>query len=132
MLLRPGTLSDIPDIERIARQYHDELGFVRRISLERAVNHGELLVAECAAAIVGYVEWHNCQDGWSTVYSVAVDKAHVCQGIGINLLWKVPRPVRLKCPVDSKANTFYSHNGFELLHVEAGRKRALNHWIFTV
>lgn len=120
---------DLPAIERIARVFPQELGWVRRVALQDALARGTLLVARWSGAVAGYCEYRARRDGWRTIYSVAVQAQG--QGIGRALVNAVGAPVRLKCPVDSGANAFYRAIGFSLISVDPGRERALNVWIYT-
>lgn len=115
----------------MADRHRRELGFVRRPALRDAIDRGGLLVT-CAAT--GFCHYRRRRDGWSTVYEVVSER----RGSGRALLDAVPRPVRLKCPVDLAANGFYQHLGGSLVGVESGppagapggRRRALNVWTF--
>jgi ribosomal protein S18 acetylase RimI-like enzyme len=121
--------ADIPAIEKIARQFKSELGFVMRVKLKQQIEKRELYIAEYGREIVGFVNWHRCRDGVSTVYEIAVAKHRQGERIGAALLESVPKPIRLKCTVDNqKANDFYEDFGMTLLRVEEGRKRPLNIW----
>ncbi|HRF95456.1 MAG TPA: hypothetical protein PLZ51_09685, partial [Aggregatilineales bacterium] len=63
----------------------------------------------------------------STIYEIAAHKDYQHLGIGRNLLWSVPTPVRLKVTQDNKhANTFYQSLNMRLTGTEQGRKRPLN------
>lgn len=119
---------DIPTIKRIAQQYRHELGFVNRGVLLESMERRNLLVAVSGGIVVGFVNYRACRDGWSTVYEIAVDKAHRGRRIGAGLLAGVPRPIRLKCPVDNASNQFYEAQGFSCIGSEDGKKRRLNIW----
>lgn len=121
-----ATGDDVLAIERIARAYSQELGWVRRVALQEALAHSTLLVARWSGTVAGYCEYRVRRDGWRTIYSVAVQ----AQGLGIGraLVDAVGAPVRLKCPVDSAANGFYRAMRFTLVATEPGKKRALNVW----
>lgn len=126
--IRQATEIDIPAIQRIAYQYHDELGRVMRPSLQRGVEKRELHIAEYTGQVVGFVNWHKRRDGWSTIYEIAVDKSHKLKHIGSSLVNAVPSPRRLKCTVDNPANEFYKRLGMNNVRVEDGRKRQLKVW----
>jgi GNAT superfamily N-acetyltransferase len=126
MMIRYALVADIPAVQGIARQHSKMLGFVRRASLERAIDKRELFVANLDGKIAGFVNWHARRDGWSTIYELATDKACQGQGVGRALLYAVPCPIRLKCTVDNPANRFYVNAGMNLARVEQGKKRALN------
>lgn len=115
-------------VKKIANQYRLELGYVMVPALRDAVERGELLVWEANGRIFGFVNYRTRRDGWHTVYEVAVDKPFRGTEIGRELIEAVPHPIRLKCPVDNKANGFYRHLGFECVATEQGRKRMLHLW----
>lgn len=128
-MLRYGLEEDIGAIQGIAWKYRDELGYVRKQSLQRAINLRELVVATHKGRIVGFVNFHARRDGWQTVYEIAVHPDWRELNIGKALLAAVPKPVRLKCTVDNKANAFYEAQGMCFERREQGRKRALNVWV---
>lgn len=123
-----ATIDDIPAIQKIARQFGNELGFVMRVSLERAVAKSELHVAKNPDGdVIGFVNWHRLKKGTSTIYEIAVNSDYQKLGVGRNLLWSVPCPIRLKVTIDNdKANAFYQHLNMQLIDTEQGRKRPLN------
>lgn len=126
--IRQAMTEDIPAIKRIADSYRKEIGFVLKPALEDAVTRGSLLVADDGMAIVGFCNYRSCRDGWHTIYEIAVHEGLKDREIGRRLLDEVPRPIRLKCPVDNPANAFYQRQGFTLADVVQGKKRQLNVW----
>ncbi len=119
--------ADLPHIQRIARQYRNELGFVMNVSLKESITRGNLLVGIFDGAIVGFVNYRACRDGWRTIYEIAIDKTMRGRGLARGLIASVPTPIRLKTTTDNAAaNKFYLSNGFNLVRTEAGRKRELN------
>lgn len=128
-MIRHANLDDLSTIETTTRQYPDELAFVRWVALIRDLYRHELFVAEIDSQVVGFVRWHACRDGWSTIYDLGVDRDFTQRGIGRALLYAVPCPIRLKCTADNeRANRFYQHAGMTLAGTESGRKRPLNVW----
>lgn len=133
MMIRYATPLDMDAINAIARMYPHELAFVRRVSIQRAIDALEAFVAEVEGEVVGFVLWHARRDGWQTVYDLAVHPDHTGAGIGRALLYAVPAPVRLRCPVDNAAaNRFYAGAGLVLAEVVPGKNRALNVWELRV
>jgi len=131
--IRWAVEGDLPAIKKIANQYKTELGFVMLQSLRRAITKNELYVAEYGQRVVGFCNWHRCQDGWTTIYEVAVDKTRRGEQIGRALVETVPLPRRLKCTRDNdRANRFYKHIGGEIVALEQGRKRMLYRWQWKV
>lgn len=131
--IRRGTADDMTACDRIARQYDDELAFVRRDGLLKRAAQGRLHVAEVDGLIRGFVEYNTPTRGvnkrWNVVYHIAVERGWSGYSIGRNLLYSVPCPIRLKCTTDNTtANRFYEGAGMRLAAMEQGRKRALNVW----
>ena len=130
--IRRGTPQDADACQQLTRQYREWFPFVMRSSLIEAAERGSLHVAEVDGIFAGFVSFRACQDGWQTVYEIAVDSAFTGTGVGRNLLYSVPTPIRLKCPVDNTAsNQFYANAGMMLSHVEDA-KRPLNIWHMRV
>lgn len=126
--LRYATEADIPRVKQIADQYKQEVGKVLPIYLREAIGRLELIVAEERKQIVGFVNYHVCRDGWTTVREIAVAREARGAKHGAALLGAVPGNVRLKAPCDNQSNTFYEHEGFKFIGIEPGRKRWLNVW----
>lgn len=127
--LRWAKPDDISAIDRIARQYPAELGWVRKAALQDAMARGTLWVAVHEGRVCGYIEYRTRKDGGHTVYSIAVDRALRGRGVGRALMSIPVGPVRLKCPVDNPANGFYAALGYGYAGREAGRVRELERWI---
>jgi hypothetical protein len=131
--IRKATPADVAACDRIARAYKSELGFVRRDKLTKSASKGLLHVGEIDGVVRGFVEYNTptrgANRGYSVVYHLATERGWGGYGIGRNLLYSVPTPIRLKCTVDnSTANTFYAGAGMRLTATEPGKKRALNVW----
>jgi GNAT superfamily N-acetyltransferase len=129
--IRVATAADLSACKKIADQHRAALPYVRRVSLEREMKKGEVFVADQAGEVVGFVRWYTRRDGWHTIHEIGVRKGRQGNGIGHALLYAVPCPIRLKCPVDLPANTFYRNAGMELIGVEpAARPR--NIWVLHI
>lgn len=124
--IRHATKNDIDTINKIARQYRDELGYVSKIEMRTAIESKSLHVACVDHCVVGYVLFYRRRDGWQTIYSIAVDKVITGASVGRNLLYSVPCPIRLKVTVDNPANGFYQRAGMQFMKNVAGKKRSLN------
>jgi len=75
--INEATMIHLEQVQRIARSHKNELGFVMRVSLERAIAKRELTVIEVFGdGVVAFANWHKRRDGWVTVYEIAVDKSH--------------------------------------------------------
>lgn len=122
--VRPATASDLDWVKRMADRHRREVGFVLRPALADAIERGELLVGIGAS---GFCHWHARRDGWHTVYELVSEAA----GTGRALLAAVPRPLRLKCPLDLPANEFYVRCGATWLGTQPGKRRPLNVWQWT-
>ncbi len=67
--IRPAQADDLDTIKALADAERAALGFVRRPALAEAITHGEMLAAERAGEVVGFVEFHRRRDGQVTLYS---------------------------------------------------------------
>lgn len=125
--IRYATTDDAQHCQQIARQHRDVLPFVSLPQLRACVAKRELFVAELDGAVVGFVSWHARRDGWQTIYDLAVAQEAQGLGIGRNLLYAVPTPVRLKVTQDNaRAITFYEQAGMIRASEETSRNgRAL-------
>lgn len=137
--IRAAVADDAPVIARLLRAqekaHKGSLGGVHYPSLRESVRKGWVHVGLFGDEIVGSVEYYRRQDGWQTVYQLAVDPRYEGLGIGRNLLYSVDCPVRLKCPVTvnggdaNPANTFYANAGMRLAATDTTRTgKALNVW----
>lgn len=126
--IRFAVENDLTGIKKIASQHSKQLGYVMLPALRESIQRRNLVVAESDGNIAGFVNYRACQDGWQTVYEIAVDRTRHGEHIGAGLLATVPLPVRLKCTVDNAANDFYAAQGFECVGIENGRVRRLNVW----
>lgn len=124
--IRRATSEDVNRIIAISRQYRDELGFVQKVALCERISRKTVLVTELDGYICGFVDYYARLDGWQTVRHLAVDKHFIGQGIGRQLLYAIPCPIRLKVTVDNPANSFYAGAGMQYIRTEPGKKRPLN------
>lgn len=127
MTICKATISDIDHIKQVASRYKKELGFILRPALVDAVKRGELLYSPLGA----FCHWHRRRDNVSVIYEICVPDEARGQGLGRAMVDQLPRPIRLKCPVDNESNGFYRHLGFELVTTEPGKKRELNVWLLS-
>ena len=110
--VRRGTEADADACYRIAiRQPRGTLPKLYRVHFADSARKKELHVAVSDKQVVGFARFHMRRDGWTTLYDLAVDPDHQGGGMGRNLLYSVPAPTRLKCPVSSSANRFYANCG---------------------
>ncbi len=134
VIIRLAKSQDISSVKRIADAHRVELGFVMRPTLELAVAHDWLLVAEQDGNIVGFCNYRHCTRvaGRTTIYEIVVSSPH--QGIGRQLITAIIQDalqrnqsyLHLKCVQGLDANTFYAKMGFALVGIDEGKKRSLN------
>jgi GNAT superfamily N-acetyltransferase len=143
--IRRGTADDVAACDRIARQQEkaqpSSLGWVMKQSY--TANNHTFHVGEVDGIIRGFVLFSTPTRGknksWHVVHALAVQPGWEGWGIGRNLLYSVPTPIRLKCPQTvgktpraNPANAFYRNAGMQLAGTEAGKHRALNVWELKV
>mgnify|MGYP002623878671 CR=1 FL=1 len=125
-MVRKATLQDIDAIKKIADKYIKEIGFVLKPALEESCKKGTLLVYECENIVVGFCNYHHRRDGINVIYEICVSDNFRHKGIAKELINNIPKPIRLKCPVDNESNNFYKHIGAKLVEIVPGKKRDLN------
>jgi len=133
-MIRRACVDDIDWIKRLADEHRDELGFVIRSEIERAVSKAEVFVEP----EIGFVVFHHRRDSQTTLYLIAVREKR--KGIGKALVMAVIDDARrkgkefiqLKCPVNLPANEFYKRLGFVLERVDEGKRRKLNVWRYYI
>lgn len=135
--IRPGTPADAELCQQMTRQHRNAFPFVTLPSLRECAERGGLFIAVIEGIPAGFVSFRACRDGWQTIYELCVLPEWEGLGVGRALLYAVPCPIRLKCPVDLKANGFYSNAGMMLERVETERhgktlSRPLNIWHMRV
>lgn len=127
--LRYATSQDAERCQQIARQHRQWLPFVMLPQLRESASKREMLVGVLDNQIVGFSRYHQCRDGFTTLYDLAVDNAVQGMGIGRALLHATPAPIRLKCTSDNPANSFYEHSGMAMADTETTRTgRLLNRY----
>ncbi|HIE11921.1 MAG TPA: GNAT family N-acetyltransferase [Desulfotomaculum sp.] len=129
---------DLAAAKAIADCYKNELGFVRRATLEKAISQGRMIVARKREdrSILGFVHFCCTRQGHVSIYEIAVHPNWRGRGLGRILVDAVTNEarkekieaLRLKCPVDLPANGFYARLGFVRTMVEDGKHRALAVW----
>lgn len=131
--IRRGGVSDAEACQKMTRQHPKSFPFVMLASLRECAERGALHIAYIEGIMVGFVSYRARRDGWHTIYELCVDESWHGQGVGRALLYSVPTPIRLKCPVDLEAsNRFYRGAGMELDSVDTSKARALNIWTMRV
>lgn len=140
VVVRKATPADLDAIKIIADAHRHELGFVLRPALAESIGRDEVLVAENHQGLIGFVEYHHRRDTQTTLYHVAVIPRYRRQGIGRMLVNALcveaeslgKRMIRLKCPADLPARSFYACLGFEMLKEEQGNGRPLLIWSLSL
>lgn len=142
--IRAARENDLPIIAALTRaqerRHAGALGAPHYPSLRKAIAEARLHVGVLeGVGVVGHVEYYRRQDGWQTIYSLAVDPRYEGLSIGRNLLYSVECPIRLKCPQAvnggdaNPANAFYQRMGLCLTGTDATRKgKALNVWTLPI
>ena len=137
-------MSHLLAAKRLADQYKHELGFINRAILQKAIEARLLLIAplrsEQSDDLAGLVHFYVRRDHIITLYSIAVAPAYQGQGWGrqlFNALINEARArkkseIRLKCPSELSANTFYEHLGLQRVACETGKHRSLNVWVYAL
>lgn len=130
--------------KRLADQYKQELGFINRAILQKAIEAQSLLVAplqnEQSGDLAGLVHFYVRRDHIITLYSIAVAPAYKSRGWGRQLFGALiaeartrqKSEIRLKCPAELPANAFYEHLGLQKVACETGKHRPLNVWVYTL
>lgn len=130
--------------KHLADQYKQELGFINRAILQKAIETQSLLVAalqgEQGSDLAGLVHFYARRDHIITLYSIAVAPAYQKRGLGRQLFTALineartrqKSEIRLKCPAELASNGFYEHLGLQRLACEAGKHRPLNIWTYTL
>lgn len=134
--LRRAVEQDVAGIDRILRQAGDVFGFVPRVVLARAINDGEMIVAEAHGAVVGAIRWHHRRDGATTIHEVVVAADWRGIGVGAALVAAVrasaaargQATIRARCPSGAQANGWYRATGWEHAGTTPGRVRSLEEW----
>ena len=125
-MVRLATLQDIDAIKKIADKHTKEIGFVLRPALSEHCNKKTLLIYETDGEVVGFCNYHHRRDDINVIYEICVLDNYRNKGIAKQLIDNVPKPIRLKCPVDNESNKFYIHIGARLVETVSGKKRDLN------
>ena len=128
-IIQNATLDDIDGIKAIADKYQNEIGFVLRPALEKAVLNNSLIVAKKDNKVLAFCNYNNRKaDGVNVIYEICTDYKYRGNGIAKKIINSMKKPIILKCPIDNESNNFYAAIGFELKDVEQGKKRQLNVW----
>lgn len=136
VLVRPGLESDIDWLKSLVDKHKKELGFVRRGSLFESIKKGHLIIAETQEENAGFVQFHHRRDGQTTIHNIIVTNTQRGNGVGKELIRHLAAQsralgqsrIKLKCPVNLDANSFYQSAGFTLSAQEPGKIRSLNIW----
>jgi ribosomal protein S18 acetylase RimI-like enzyme len=139
--------------KRLADRFKRELGFLNRMTLQKAiesqcvlvilqpVQDGKLAVTrQEEPEVVGMVHFYLRRDQTVTLYNIVVAQAYQKRGLGRSLFTALVKMVeksgktqiRLKCPAELPANQFYQRLGLELVEEEPGKRRPLNIWSYRL
>jgi ribosomal protein S18 acetylase RimI-like enzyme len=144
LTVRRAEMTHLLAAKRLADQYKQELGFINRAILEKAIEAQSLLIAplsnEQTSDLAGLIHFYVRRDHIITLYSIAVAPTYQRQGLGRQLFaalinearMRQKSEIRLKCPVELPANAFYKHLGLQQTACETGKHRPLNIWTYTL
>lgn len=132
-VLRPASVADLADVERVERDCFPERGYSSSVLRQFFDLHGELLFvveSSCTCGSVGYAlgGLSSLQPGSAWILSVAVSSPWRRRGAGRMLMLKLlgtlselsVTSVRLTVhPVNSAALAFYASLGFVAVHEES-------------
>ena len=135
--------------KQLSDLHKNELGFVNRAILKKAIAAHELLVAlypeppneaEHKIDIAGFAHFYLRRDSIMTLYSIVVNREYQGKGLGRQLFGALINEARergknqiyLKCPSELPANLFYERLGLEILRVDEGKHRPLNVWVYSI
>ena len=138
----------------LADKHKHELGFINQAILRKAIEANSLFVVpllvdnaklervavETEAELAGFVHFYVRGDSVVTLYSIVVAETYRHVGIGRQLFEELVRvatargktEIRLKCPAELAANTFYKRLGLRIACIETGKHRPLNVWTYTI
>ncbi|MFL5624717.1 MAG: GNAT family N-acetyltransferase, partial [Ktedonobacteraceae bacterium] len=138
----------------LADKHKRELGFINQAILRKAIEANSLLIVpllidtakleqvavETEAALAGFVHFYVRRDSVVTLYSIVVAETYRHLGMGRRLFEELvsiayahgKTEIRLKCPAELAANTFYERLGLRVACVETGKHRPLNVWTYTI
>lgn len=141
LFVRPAELRDVPFCKAIADANREALGFIVAATFVDAIRRNQLLVAESAGEVIGFVRYNHRVRGVETaLYDICVASVAQFQGVGRSLVAALSESCRLhkrhtiiaRCPEDLPANAFYARLGFQRIAVEPGRRRRLVLWQLTL
>lgn len=141
VFVRPAELRDIPFCKAIADANREALGFIVAAAFADAICRNQLLVAESAEEVVGFVRYnHRVRGAETALYDICVASVARLQGVGRSLVAALSELCRLherntiiaRCPEDLPSNAFYARLGFQRITVEPGRRRRLVLWRLTL
>jgi GNAT superfamily N-acetyltransferase len=138
----------------LADKHKRELGFINQAILRKAIEANSMLVAplladatkleqaavETESTLAGFVHFYVRCDSVVTLYSIVVSESYRHVGVGRRLFEELVNvahargktEIRLKCPAELAANTFYERLGLRVTCVETGKHRPLNVWTYTL
>jgi GNAT superfamily N-acetyltransferase len=129
---------DIPEIKSIADTHRRELGFVLKAAFVDSAHRKAILVARNQAngELVGFVHFRHRRDKCTKVYQICVRAPYRRAGVGKALLGALGQDsievgsvvLKLHCPEDLSANSFYAALGFAEEPTLDGRRRKLRTW----
>ena len=130
MYIRQGKLEELDEIYKLYRRNGKYFGWVMKIDVIDCINKKTLLVCIDNDKIIGFCKYLiRKKDLVCVIHEIVVDEQHKGKGIGTQFIDKLPRPIKLKCPVKFESNKFYEHYGFRLVNTYTNKKGTdINEW----
>ncbi|MCI0456378.1 MAG: GNAT family N-acetyltransferase, partial [Gemmataceae bacterium] len=138
VITKPTASVLVDAVKCLADSHRDELGFHTRQSYMDSVQRGELIIATAGRRVVGFVRFHKRRDCVATIYEIATAPELRRKGVARRLLAAVVaecrranmRMLKLSCPAELSANTFYETVGFVRTSPRSrpGKLRPLIEW----
>lgn len=137
-MIRYANELDIPGIKEIADSHKKELGFTNIAIIRDAQQHNQIIIIEQDNILVGFIRFRLRKDDVAVIYEIVVGPKRT--GYGSQLIHHFIRIagesnkqyIRLKCPIELAANSFYKKMRFHLIGSEVGKKRELNIWQYVI
>jgi GNAT superfamily N-acetyltransferase len=137
--VRPATLADLPFIDHLQHINADALAFYPKVTFEREISCGRIILAEFAGIPCGYL-WHGAFAVDLKIHQACIEydlRGQLYGSALMRFLISLAAPsgchsVTLHCGSDLEANRFWHTMGFGCERVTQGgirRKRDINHWV---
>lgn len=134
MSIRYAEEFDIPFIKQLTDRHRKELGFINNAILKEAQQQHQIRIIEDGGVFIGFIRFRIRKDEVAVIYDIVVEPKR--RGYGTQLIQDFEaivkdvgkQYIRLKCPVELEANSFYKKMKFHLIGTEIGKRKGLNIW----